>query len=421
MCDKITKFCRSYAHPRRTFVGTKCSIRFVFCFLYVQLFSNLAFSSDIRNMNERICDSSKALIEIEIETDHYGQETSWKLVLEDEEKTILMQNQTVLESRKVYAPYSCQSKNDCFTFTLIDSYGDGICCNYGNGSYLLLLDGDVVTSGGIFEGSKSTTFGYGCPAEISSSIPSSKPSQKPILSPTFQTNNSNDSSNDKIGPVVIENIEMYFYGLKNLLGGANMTILEYRMKSYFEEFYKDNSTATIQKFVDNLKTNIVVTRQTLSLSPSGKRSLFDIHGRKMNENTNQVYGRLMIQYTQTITYSQVSSTRINVESLMMAPFSTSGRRQEFIQYLKTNNDGGGRAFNGLYKVDGPLMNQVEDVNAPPHTNSGQLYFYLIIVGIISGTIVLLFILQSAFCIYWRRHKYGKSKDQPQWPVHVMPV
>ncbi len=419
MCDKISKYCRAYARSGRTFGGRKCCTSLAVCFMYIGLFSNFVFSSDIRQMNERICDSSQALIEIEIETDHYGQETSWKLVLEDEEKTMLMQNQTVLERRKEYAHYSCQSKKDCFTFTVVDSYGDGICCNYGNGSYLLLLDGDLVTSGGIFEGSESTTFGYGCPAEIPSSIPSSKPSLMPILSPTFQTNDSNILSSNEIGPIFKENIKIYFYGIQNFLAGANITILEYRMKSYFEEFYEDNSTTTIQKFVENLKTNIVVTKQTLSFSSSGKRSLFDMHERKMNENN--INGKLMIQYTQTITYSQVSSTIINLESLLMAPFSTSGRRQEFVQYLKTNNDGGGSAFNGLYKVDRPSFNHIEDANTTPSTNSGQLYIYFIIAGAISGTIVLLFILQTAFCVYWKRHKYGKSKDQPKWPVHVMPV
>ena len=37
-----------------------------------------------------------------------------------------------------------------YQFTIFDSYGDGICCDWGNGSYSVSLDGEVVASGGDF-------------------------------------------------------------------------------------------------------------------------------------------------------------------------------------------------------------------------------------------------------------------------------
>jgi flavin-binding protein dodecin len=48
----------------------------------------------------------------------------------------------------------------CFTFTIFDSYGDGICCSYGNGSYTLtnLDNGMVIASGGAFNSIESTPF-----------------------------------------------------------------------------------------------------------------------------------------------------------------------------------------------------------------------------------------------------------------------
>src|SRR5690606_3325741 len=40
-----------------------------------------------------------------------------------------------------------------------DEYGDGICCNYGQGSYKLTsVEGDIIAQGGEFEGMESVTF-----------------------------------------------------------------------------------------------------------------------------------------------------------------------------------------------------------------------------------------------------------------------
>jgi chitodextrinase len=49
--------------------------------------------------------------------------------------------------------------NDCYDFTILDSYGDGICCSYGNGSYTLeVTGGGVLASGGQFTSSDVTNF-----------------------------------------------------------------------------------------------------------------------------------------------------------------------------------------------------------------------------------------------------------------------
>ena len=46
-----------------------------------------------------------------------------------------------------------------YTFTIYDSFGDGICCTYGNGSYSLVdNDGTTIVSGGDFDGSEATSF-----------------------------------------------------------------------------------------------------------------------------------------------------------------------------------------------------------------------------------------------------------------------
>ena len=45
------------------------------------------------------------------------------------------------------------------TFTGYDSWGDGWCCAYGNGSYTLeTAEGDILATGGAFNASDNTTF-----------------------------------------------------------------------------------------------------------------------------------------------------------------------------------------------------------------------------------------------------------------------
>ena len=48
----------------------------------------------------------------------------------------------------------------CYTLTIFDSFGDGICCAYGAGNYDLPIDGTLVAAGGDSV-SESTTFCMG--------------------------------------------------------------------------------------------------------------------------------------------------------------------------------------------------------------------------------------------------------------------
>ena len=42
--------------------------------------------------------------------------------------------------------------------TILDSYGDGICCGYGNGSYTVGNNGVVYATGGQFQDDETTNF-----------------------------------------------------------------------------------------------------------------------------------------------------------------------------------------------------------------------------------------------------------------------
>ena len=104
-----------------------------------------------------ICDSDA---ELTIVTDQYASETSWKIETDDESCG------TYSEEGGPYADgeteYTHTLTNLCigfsYTFTITDSWGDGVCCSNGDGSYNLMVGDEVVASGGEFGSEESTAF-----------------------------------------------------------------------------------------------------------------------------------------------------------------------------------------------------------------------------------------------------------------------
>ena len=90
---------------------------------------------------------------LNLTTDNYGAETSWEITLAGTGVAMgsdYDNNQSVVET-------VCLEDGD-YTFSIYDSYGDGICCGYGNGYYELVVDSIVVATGGEFNSEESTTF-----------------------------------------------------------------------------------------------------------------------------------------------------------------------------------------------------------------------------------------------------------------------
>ena len=76
-------------------------------------------------------------------TDNYGSETSW---------TLTDANGATVMSGSGYGNNTSYTATEqlcygCYTLTVNDSYGDGICCSFGNGSYSFTVNGEVVASG----------------------------------------------------------------------------------------------------------------------------------------------------------------------------------------------------------------------------------------------------------------------------------
>lgn len=94
---------------------------------------------------------------ITIVTDNYASETSW---------TLKNASGSTIASGSGYNNNSTNTitqclPNGCYDFTINDSYGDGICCSYGNGSYTIKQGSTTLASGGSFSSSETKNFCVG--------------------------------------------------------------------------------------------------------------------------------------------------------------------------------------------------------------------------------------------------------------------
>ena len=119
--------------------------------------ADMSVSNDSKTSNFSVI-MNGVLVSIDIIIDDYGSETTWEI--NDGAGNILYTggpysdgNDGTLESTVV-----CLGMDECYNFVIYDSYGDGICCAYGNGSYAVNYNGSVYASGGTFGDEETTNF-----------------------------------------------------------------------------------------------------------------------------------------------------------------------------------------------------------------------------------------------------------------------
>merc|ERR1712106_723282 len=81
-------------------------------------------------------------LEYEFVHDEYPEEITWALQTSDGE--IIEEGGAGTSGTPEML---CLPSNDCYEFTIYDSYGDGLCCEVGDGSYTLTWDDSVVGEG----------------------------------------------------------------------------------------------------------------------------------------------------------------------------------------------------------------------------------------------------------------------------------
>ena len=103
------------------------------------------------------CSLGMSSVEVNILTDDWPSETTWNM-------TNQCNSQQYLSGGPYNQKLTVHSVKQClptgqYQFTISDSFGDGICCNFGLGSYTIVVDGIVNATGGSFLRSDTKTFG----------------------------------------------------------------------------------------------------------------------------------------------------------------------------------------------------------------------------------------------------------------------
>lgn len=107
---------------------------------------------------------------IKITLDQYGSETSWTLK-NSSGATVASSpsyNDSAASGAYPQPDININVPNDCYSFTILDSYGDGIVGAYGIGSYSVLSNGVVISGveGGEFGSSDARSFSVANPLNI---------------------------------------------------------------------------------------------------------------------------------------------------------------------------------------------------------------------------------------------------------------
>jgi len=116
-------------------------------------------------------------IQLKVKTDDHPDETSWQLIDNCPVQSLVRAGGDYSDPGKNYSTTILNRKSR-YLFVILDTGGDGICCNYGpEGYYEIYMDNVLQAQGGKFESSASAVFGA-CPG------PTSKPTNVQTASPT---------------------------------------------------------------------------------------------------------------------------------------------------------------------------------------------------------------------------------------------
>ncbi len=104
-------------------------------------------------------------VTVKITTDRWASETSW--TIKNSAGTTVASGgpwaDLAATGTTVQTPVNATlTPSNCYTFEILDAYGDGLCCAYGDGAYSIVdAVGTVLASGGTFEDSEQKVFKTG--------------------------------------------------------------------------------------------------------------------------------------------------------------------------------------------------------------------------------------------------------------------
>jgi hypothetical protein len=131
-------------------------------------------------------------LDVTVITDRYPSETSWT-VRNQCTNAIQIQGGGYNQGETAFTTGEICVPKGSYIFTINDSYGDGICCSYGLGSFAISYNGSQINVSPeqfSFGTSTSITFGDQCPDNNEQLTPTANPTKSPTKSPTRQPTSS---------------------------------------------------------------------------------------------------------------------------------------------------------------------------------------------------------------------------------------
>jgi len=117
---------------------------------------------DCGGPNCNACPCFDTPVQIVLVVDNYASETTWSVV--DASGNVVGSGGPYADGQNgAVGTFDFCLTDGCYDFIINDSYGDGICCEYGNGSYTVtnLDDNSVLVSGGEFGSTETQQFCLG--------------------------------------------------------------------------------------------------------------------------------------------------------------------------------------------------------------------------------------------------------------------
>lgn len=110
------------------------------------------------------CPTDKVEIQLNIQTDLYGEDTFWKLKKQKKNGKYKKYKKggykPRYESETYYEEKACIPSDTCYKLVMGDRYKDGMCCEWGDGYYELYVDGDFGTTGTVDGGKKTEIYSF---------------------------------------------------------------------------------------------------------------------------------------------------------------------------------------------------------------------------------------------------------------------
>ena len=142
-----------------------------FLFLNFYLIVNAQLVEISPSSGPLVCNVNNTIVQVTINTDNYPNESKWYLI-DQTGNGFISSSLNMNSSNSQVTWVFCIPSTNCYSFVITDSYGDGICCNSGNGSYFVNFDGVQVVNGGSFNFIEETCNLGSCVQNCQITIPS---------------------------------------------------------------------------------------------------------------------------------------------------------------------------------------------------------------------------------------------------------